>query len=67
MEYVINGKKIKVLFPFEINQKKYLAYLTDKNEITASILEEDGLDMNLLAITDDKEWQMVEKVLEERI
>lgn len=67
MEYVIDGHTIKMLFTFEINNKKYIAYLTEDDDVSASILLEDNDEMKLLSITDDEEWKLVEKEIEKRL
>ena len=67
MEFKVNGQTLKVLFRFNINEKEYLAYLDENDEISASILLTEGEDIKLEAITDDKEWDIVEKEIETRL
>ena len=68
-----DGKKIdyEILFTFESDEtdKKYIVYTDnelDKDEMIktyASIYEEDGKELKLTPITDDKEWNLVEKLI----
>lgn len=67
MIFKINGENIKFLFSFDINGVKYIAYENEKEEISASRLIYDGNVANLEAITDDKEWELVEKEIEKRL
>lgn len=74
--FVINdkdGKEVKyeILFTFESEEtgKKYIVYTDnelDKDEMIktyASIYEEDGKELKLSPITDDREWNLVEKLI----
>lgn len=68
-----NGKDIKyeILFTFESEDtgKKYMVYTNneldsdDMIKTYASIYEEDGKELKLSPITDDKEWNLVEKLI----
>lgn len=70
-----NGKETKyeILFTFESEEtnKKYIVYTNnelDKDEMIktyASIYEEDGKELKLTPITDDKEWNLVEKLIDQ--
>lgn len=63
--------KYDVLFTFESEEtnKKYIVYTDnelDKDEMIktyASIYEEIGEELKLTPITDDKEWNLVEKLI----
>lgn len=67
MEFIVNGQPLKVLFKFNINEKEYLAYLDENDEISASIITAEGENIKLEAITDDNEWDLVEKEIETRL
>ncbi len=67
MVFKINGEDIKFLFSFEINGIKYVAYEDKDEEVSASRLVFDGKNANLEAITDDTEWDLVEKEIEKRL
>ena len=67
MIFKINGENIKFLFSFEIGETKYVVYENEKEEVSASRLVIDGENANLEAITDDKEWELVEKEIEKRL
>ena len=67
MIFKINGENIKFLFSFEINGIKYVAYENKDEEVSASRLVYDGENANLEAITDDNEWETVEKEIEKRL
>ena len=67
MIFKIDGKDIKFLFSFEIKGIKYVAYEDEEEEISASRLVFDGKNANLEAITDDAEWDLVEKEIEKRL
>lgn len=68
-----DGKKIEyeILFTFESEDtnKKYIVYTDnelDKDEMIktyASIYEEDGKELTITPITDEKEWNLVEKLI----
>ena len=70
-----DGKKIdyEILFTFESEDtnKKYIVYTDnelDKDEMIktyASIYEEDKKELKLTPITDDKEWNLVEKLIDQ--
>ena len=70
-----DGKEIKyeILFTFESEEtnKKYIVYTDnelDKDNLIktyASIYEEDGKELNIFPINDDKEWNLVEKLIEQ--
>lgn len=70
-----NGKETKyeILFTFESEEtnKKYIVYTNnelDKDEMIktyASIYEENGKELKLTPITDDKEWNLVEKLIDQ--
>lgn len=70
-----DGKEVKyeILFTFESEDtnKKYIVYTnneTDKDNMIktyASIYEEDGKELKLTPITDDKEWNLVEKLIDQ--
>ena len=67
MEFLVNGKKLKMLFKFNINKKEYIAYLDENDDVSASILVLDGEEYRLEAITDDAEWDLVEAEIEKRL
>ena len=67
MIFKIDGKDIKFLFSFEIKGIKYVAYEDEEEEISASRLVFDGKNANLEAITDDAEWDLVDKEIEKRL
>lgn len=67
MEFMVDGHALKVLFRFNINEKEYLAYLDENDEISASIVITNGDEIKLEPITDDKEWDTVEKEIEKRL
>ena len=67
MEFVIDGHKLRMLFRFKINEKEYIAYLDEDDEISASILVPNGEEFKLEFITDDAEWDLVEKEIEKRL
>ncbi len=67
MEFIVNGQTLKVLFKFNIEEKEYLVYLDKDDEISASILVKDGENYKLESITDDAEWNLVEKEIEKRL
>lgn len=67
MEFIIDGHKLRMLFRFNINEKEYIAYLDEDDEISASILVPNGEEFKLEAITDDAEWDLVEKEIEKRL
>ena len=48
---------------FENNNKRYIVYVLENGEISASILSDD---VTLLPITTDEEWDMVDTELEKR-
>lgn len=70
-----DGNKIdyEILFTFESEDtnKKYIVYTNnelDKDDMIktyASIYEEDGKELKLTPITDDKEWNLVEKLIDQ--
>lgn len=68
-----NETKYEILFTFESEEtnKKYIVYTNnelDKDEMIktyASIYEEDGKELKLTPITDDKEWNLVEKLIDQ--
>ena len=57
------GEKLHVLFIFENNNKRYIVYVLENGDISASILSDD---VTLLPITTDEEWDMVDTELEKR-
>ena len=57
----VNGEKLHVLFIF--NNKRYIVYVLENGDISASILSDD---VTLLPITTDEEWDMVDAELEKR-
>lgn len=59
----VNGEKLRVLFIFENNNKRYIVYVLENGDISASILSDD---VTLLPITTDEEWDMVDAELEKR-
>lgn len=67
MIFKINGKNIKFLFSFEIKGVKYVAYEDEEEDVSASRLFFDGENASLEAITDDDEWELVEKEIEKRL
>lgn len=66
-----NETEYEILFTFESEDtnKKYIVYTDnelDKDEMIktyASIYEENGKELKLTPITDDKEWNLVEKLI----
>ena len=70
-----NGKKIdcEILFTFESEDtnKKYIVYTDNEQDkdgmikTYASIYEENGKELKLTPITDDKEWNLVEKLIDQ--
>lgn len=68
-----DGKEIKyeILFTFESEDtnRKYIVYTDnelDKDDMIktyASIYEEDGKELKITPITDEKEWNLVEKLI----
>ena len=70
-----DGKEIKyeILFTFESEEtnKKYIVYTDnelDKDNLIktyASIYEENGKELSIFPINDDKEWNLVEKLIEQ--
>ena len=72
---VINekGEKIEceVLFTFDSDEtkKSYMVYTDNtlddegKTKVYASIYEEDGKELTITPITDEKEWNLVEKLI----
>ena len=67
MIFKINGENIKFLFSFDLKGTKYVVYEDENEEVSASRLVYDGKEANLEAITDDKEWELVEKEIEKRL
>ena len=67
MDFIIDGHTLKMLFRFNIGEKEYLAYLNENDEISASILIDEGETTRLEAITDDAEWDLVEKEIDKRL
>ena len=59
----VNGENLHVLFIFENNNKRYIVYVLENGDISASILSDD---VTLLPITTDEEWDMVDTELEKR-
>ena len=59
----VSGEKLHVLFIFENNNKRYIVYVLENGDISASILSDD---VTLLPITTDEEWDMVDTELEKR-
>lgn len=59
----VGGEKLHVLFMFENNNKKYIVYVDESGDISASILSDD---ITLLPITTDEEWDMVDAEIEKR-
>ena len=59
----VNAEKLHVLFIFENNNKRYIVYVLENGDISASILSDD---VTLLPITTDEEWDMVDAELEKR-
>ncbi len=59
----VNDEKLHVLFIFENNNKRYIVYVLENGDISASILSDD---VTLLPITTDEEWDMVDAELEKR-
>lgn len=63
-----NNKKINVIDIVQDNQtgKEYIFYTEqDKDEINASILSESEESYSLETIEDDKEWELVEQLIED--
>lgn len=70
-----DGKEVKyeILFTFESEEtnKKYIVYTDnelDKDDMIktyASIYEENGKELKLTPITSDKEWNLVEKLIDQ--
>ncbi|MBR5662619.1 MAG: DUF1292 domain-containing protein [Bacilli bacterium] len=70
-----DGKTIKyeILFTFESEDtdKSYIVYTDNEQDkdgmikTYASIYEEDGKELKLTPITDDKEWNLVEKLIDQ--
>ena len=70
-----DGKNVKyeILFTFESEDtnKKYIVYTDNEQDkdgmikTYASIYEEDGKELKLSPITDDKEWNLVEKLIDQ--
>lgn len=70
-----DGKNIKyeILFTFESEDtnKSYIVYTDNEQDkdgmikTYASIYEEDGKELKLTPITDDKEWNLVEKLIDQ--
>lgn len=70
-----DGKNIKyeILFTFESEDtnKSYIVYTDNEQDkdgmikTYASIYEEDGIELKLTPITDDKEWNLVEKLIDQ--
>ncbi len=67
MEFVIDGHNLKMLFEFNIGDKKYISYINENDEISASRLIVQDNTTKLEKITDDKEWEEVEKEIEKRL
>ncbi len=67
MDFIIDGHTLKMLFKFNIGEKEYITYLDENDEISASILINEGEKTRLEAITDDKEWDLVEKEIDKRL
>lgn len=70
-----DGKTIKyeILFTFESEDtdKSYIVYTDNEQDkdgmikTYASIYEENGKELKLTPITDDKEWNLVEKLIDQ--
>lgn len=70
-----DGKTVKyeILFTFESEDtdKNYIVYTDNEQDkdgmikTYASIYEEDGKELKLTPITDDKEWNLVEKLIDQ--
>ena len=70
-----DGKEVKyeILFTFESEEtnKKYIVYTDneldndDMIKTYASIYEENGKELKLTPITSDKEWNLVEKLIDQ--
>lgn len=70
-----DGKKseYEILFTFESGDtdKKYIVYTANEKDkdgmikTYASIYEEDGDELKLTPIEDDKEWNLVEKLIDQ--
>ena len=65
--------KYEILFTFESEDtdKNYIVYTDNEQDkdgmikTYASIYEEDGKELKLTPITDDKEWNLVEKLIDQ--
>ena len=70
-----DGKNVdyEILFTFESEDtdKSYIVYTDNEQDkdgmikTYASIYEEDGKELKLTPITDDKEWNLVEKLIDQ--
>ena len=70
-----DGKTVKyeILFTFESEDtdKNYIVYTDNEQDkdgmikTYASIYEEEGKELKLTPITDDKEWNLVEKLIDQ--
>lgn len=67
MEIIIDDKPFKILFKFNIGECNYVAYLNENDEISASKLIIDNDKAHLEVITDDNEWEQVEKEIDKRL
>ncbi len=67
MNFIVNGQTLRMLFKFENNNKQYIVYINENEEISASILVNNGDKSEMVAITDDEEWNYVQKIIEENL
>ena len=67
MDFIVNGRKLKILFTFKIDEKEYIAYMDQNDSVSASILQRNNDGFDLVSITDDDEWKKVEAAISERL
>jgi len=65
----IDNKKIncEVLFTFSENNKKFIVYNDQDNDILASYFETNGDRTTIFPITDDNDYDIVDRELEKRL
>lgn len=62
-EIIVGDNTLNILFTFDYNNEQYVVYYDEEDEISASKF--DGV--NLIEITKEEEWDIVDKEIEERM
>lgn len=61
----VDGKKLEVLFLFNYKERDFVIYECPDGEISASLIKNNEGQITLEKITENEDWDFVDKKLEE--